>query len=69
MLFSKLIEENDIKDLPVNDIIKFCKLMAGNSNPQVRTSATNLICILYKYMGEDLKPLIKDYKGIYIKIN
>ena len=68
MLFSKLIEENDIKDLPVNDIIKFCKLMAGNSNPQVRTSATNLICILYKYMGEDLKPLIKDIKESTLKL-
>ena len=68
MLFSKLIEENDIKDLPVNDIIKFCKLMAGNSNPQVRTSATNLICILYKYMGEDLKPLLKDIKESTLKL-
>ena len=67
-LFSKLIEENDIKDLPINDIVKYCKLMAGNSNPQVRTSATNLICILYKYMGEDLKPLIKDIKESTLKM-
>ena len=68
ILFSKLIEENNIKDLPINDIVKYCKLMAGNSNPQVRTSATNLICILYKYMGEDLKPLIKDIKESTLKI-
>ena len=68
MLFNKLIEENDIKDLPINDIVKYCKLMAGNSNPQVRTSATNLICILYKYMGEDLKPLLKDIKESTLKM-
>ena len=61
-LFSKLIEENDIKDLPINDIVTYSKLMAGNSNPQVRTSATNLICILYKYMGEDLNPLINFFR-------
>ena len=68
ILFIKLIEENNIKDLPINDIVKYCKLMAGNSNPQVRTSATNLICTLYKYMGEDLKPLIKDIKESTLKI-
>ena len=67
-LFIKLIEENDIKDLPISDIVKYCKLMAGNSNPQVRTSATNLICVLYKYMGEDLKPLLKDIKESTLKM-
>ena len=68
-LFIKLIEENNnIKDLPINDIINYCKLMAGNSNPQVRTSATNLICTLYKYLGEDLKPLLKDIKESTLKM-
>ena len=42
--------------------------MAGNSNPQVRTSATNLICVLYKYLGEDLKPLLKDIKESTMKM-
>ena len=67
-LFIKLIEENDIEDLPINDIVKYCKLMAGNSNPLVRTSATNLICILYKYIGEDLKPLLKGIKESTLKM-
>ena len=66
--FSKLIEDNDINNLPINEIINFCKFMAGNTNPQVRTSATNLICILYKYMGENLKPMIKDIKESTLKI-
>ena len=67
-LFIKLIEENDIRDLPITEIVNFCKLMAGNSNPQVRTSATNLICVLYKYLGEDLKPLLKDIKESTMKM-
>ena len=67
-LFIKLIEENDIRDLPITEIVNFCKLMAGNSNPQVRTAATNLICVLYKYLGEDLKPLLKDIKESTMKM-
>ena len=67
-LFIKLIEENYTKDLPINDIIDYCKLMAGNTNPQVRNSATNLICTLYKYFGEDLKPLLKDIKESTLKV-
>ena len=67
-LFIKLIEENNTKDLPINEIVNYCKLMAGNTNPQVRNSATNLICTLYKYLGEDLKPLLKDIKESTLKI-
>ena len=67
-LFIKLIEENNTKDLPINEIVNYCKLMAGNTNPQVRNSATNLICTLYKYFGEDLKPLLKDIKESTMKM-
>ena len=67
-LFGKMVEDYDIKDLPVKEMINFCKYMAGNSNPQVRTSATNLICVIYKYVGEDVKVLIKDIKESTLKI-
>ena len=67
-LFCKMVDDYDIKDLPVKEMINLCKYMAGNSNPQVRTSATNLICIIYKYVGEDVKLLIKD-KRINFKNN
>ena len=66
--FSKMVEEFDIKDLPIKEMINYCKYMAGNSNPQVRTSATNLICSIYKYVGEDVKLLIKDIKESTLKI-
>ena len=68
VLFGKMVEDYDIKDLPVKELINYCKYMAGNSNPQVRTSATNLICTIYKYVGEDVKVLIKDIKESTLKI-
>ena len=68
ILFSKMVEDFDVKDLPIKELINFCKYMAGNSNPQVRTSATNLICVIYKYVGEDIKILIKDIKESTLKI-
>ena len=67
-LFSKMVEDFDTKDLPIKEMINYCKYMAGNSNPQVRTSATNLICAIYKYVGEDVKVLIKDIKESTLKI-
>ena len=67
-IFSKMVEDFDIRDIPVKELINYCKYMAGNSNPQVRTSATNLICMIYKYVGEDVKILIKDIKESTLKI-
>ena len=67
-LFSRLIEKNDTKDLQINNIVKSCQLMEGNSNLQVRTFTTNLICILYKYMRVELKSLIKDIKESTLKM-
>ena len=67
-LIGKIIDENDINELPIKEIINYCKIMANNSNPQVRNAATNLLCIVYKYIGNDLKPLIKDIKESTLKI-
>ena len=70
LFFNKIIEDNNnnIKSLPINEMVNYCKYMAGNSNPQVRTSAISLICTLYKYVGEDIKLLIKDIKESTLKI-
>ena len=66
--FGKLIEEYDVNDLPNKDIIDFCKILANNSNPQVRTSAISLLCILYKYLGKDVKTLTRDIKESTLKL-
>ena len=63
-----IVEEYDVKDLPNKDIIDFCKVLANNSNPQVRTSAISLLCILYKYLGKDVKTLTRDIKESTLKL-
>ena len=42
--------------------------MANNSNPQVRTAAISLLCILYKYLGKDVKTLTRDIKESTLKL-
>ena len=66
--FGNVVEEYDVKDLPNKDIIDFCKVMANNSNPQVRTAAISLLCILYKYLGKDVKTLTRDIKESTLKL-
>ena len=63
-----IVEEYDVKDLPNKEIIDFCKVLANNSNPQVRTAAINLLCILYKYLGKDVKTLTRDIKESTLKL-
>ena len=43
-------------------------MLANNSNPQVRTSAISLLCILYKYLGKDVKTLTRDIKESTLKL-
>ena len=66
--FGTVVEEYDVKDLPNKDIIDFCKILANNSNPQVRTSAISLLCVLYKYLGKDVKTLTRDIKESTLKL-
>ena len=63
-----IVEEYDVKDLPNKEIIEFCKVLANNSNPQVRTAAISLLCILYKYLGKDVKTLTRDIKESTLKL-
>ena len=68
LYFGKIIEKYyNSKDLPYKELTEFCKIMANNSNPQCRNSGTNLICILYRYYGEDIRKLIKDIKESTLK--
>ena len=63
-----IVEEYDVKDLPNKEIIDYCKVLANNSNPQVRTAAISLLCILYKYLGKDVKTLTRDIKESTLKL-
>ena len=68
IFFINIVEYYDVKDLTNKDIIDFCKVLANNSNPQVRTSAISLLCILYKYLGKDVKTLTRDIKESTLKL-
>ena len=64
----KIVEKyNSTKDLPYKEITEFCKIMANNSNPLCRNAGTNLICILYRYYGDEIRKLIKDIKESTLK--
>ena len=65
----KIIEDKLCKnvDLNLKGIIAFLVNLANNSNPQLRAVSTKVICHLYKYIGEDLKLLIKNIKESTLK--
>ena len=64
----KVIEEKLTKvDLNVKNIIDFLVKLANNSNPQLRATSSKVICHLYKFIGEDLKLLIKNIKESTLK--
>ena len=67
IFFGKIIEDYNNKELPYKEITDFCKIMANNNNPQSRNAGTNLICILYKYYGEEIHKLITDIKESTLK--
>jgi hypothetical protein len=68
ILFERAIDDFSINFIPVKDMVEFCKFLANNTNPQVRNSSTSLLCALYKYVGKELKVLLKDIKESTLKI-
>ena len=69
-LFGKIITDNQniSNNMPNKELIDYSKYMANNSNSQVRTASTNLICILYKTYGVSIRTAIKDIKESTLKI-
>ena len=63
-----IIDEKLFKvDLNIKGIIDFLVNLANNSNSQLRALSTKVICHLYKYIGPDLKLLIKNIKESTLK--
>ena len=69
-LFGKIITDNQniSNNMPNKELVDYSKYMANNSNSQVRTASTNLICILYKTYGVSIRAAIKDIKESTLKI-
>ena len=66
-LFGQILIENKA-NISNKELIEYSKYMANNNNPQVRSASTNLICILYKIYGQNIKSSIKDIKESTLKI-
>jgi hypothetical protein len=64
----KTIEEYGLNLLPVKEVVEFGKILAAHANPQLRTSATNLFCLIYKYMGPTIKKFMNDIKEATLKV-
>jgi len=64
----KIIEDKLFKvDLNVKGIIDFLVNLANNSNPQLRNISCKVICHMYKFIGPELKLLIKNIKESTLK--
>ena len=64
----KIIDDKFYQDdLNKKGIINFLVNLANNSNPQLRTLASKVICHLYKFIGPDLKLMIKNIKESTLK--
>ena len=58
--FIHIINDNNITNISEVDIIDYCKYMIKNQNSKVRKSGINLLCKIYKYIGNDIKFYLKD---------
>ena len=68
LYLGRIIEKyNTTKDLPYKELTEFCKIMVNNSNPLCRNAGTNLICILYRHYGDEIRKLLKDIKDSTLK--
>ena len=59
----KKIFENNDENINIKNIIDFAIKLSNNANPQVRKIAVSIFCLLYKYIGPDLKLFIKEIKN------
>lgn len=64
----KIIEEFGVVGIPIKEVIDFCKEAASHTNPNVRSSATELIKMLYMHVGEPIKAFLNDIKESTLKV-
>ena len=61
-------KENSINDLDLKKIIEFSVKIANHTNPQIRSISIEIICLLYRFIGPDLKQLITGIKESTFKL-
>ena len=60
---NQILENNNANNINIKDIIDFAIKLSNNSNPQIRKISINFFCLLYKYIGRDLKLFLKNIKN------
>ena len=60
--------KNSINDFDLKKLIDFSLKIANHTNPQIRTISIEIICLLYKFIGPDLKQLICGIKESTFKL-
>ena len=60
--------KNSISDIDLKNLIDFSVKIANHTNPQIRSISIEIICLLYKFIGPDLKKLICGIKEATLKL-
>ena len=60
--------KNSISDIDLKNLIDFSVKIANHTNPQIRSISIEIICLLYKFIGPDLKRLICGIKEATLKL-
>lgn len=68
IFLEKVIEDFGIGILPIKELVDYGKFLASNANPQLRNSATQLLCMIYKYIGPNIKKFLNDIKEATLKV-
>ena len=55
-----VIDDFGISPIPVKEIVDFSKSIACHSTPAIRQIASNILCSIYKFLGEKIKNFLKD---------
>ena len=66
--FEKVIDDYGVDTIDLKPLLLFAVNLANNTNPQARTAATSLICVLYKYIGKDINSFLKEIKESTLKL-
>lgn len=68
IFLTESIEEFGINNCPVKEMVDYAKFLANNPNPQLRSSATSLLCGIYKYLGNAIKRFLNDIKEATLRV-
>ena len=60
--------QNSLNDIDLKNLIDFTVKIANHTNPQIRAISLEIICLLYKFIGPDLKQLISGIKESTFKL-